>query len=339
MSQEYDFENSLELDTKYNSDAPLVTKKVSAEEKNMRLDKFLVFCFPDYSRARLIKFIETDCVKYKDTEKYADKPDLKVKEGDVFVLSLPESVPAEPVPEKIDLNILYEDDDLIVVDKAAGMVVHPGAGNYSGTLVNALLYHCKDSLSGIGGVLRPGIVHRIDKDTSGILVVAKNDFTHVHLSEQFSKHTIERVYYAFVWGILKSKEGVVSSLIGRSSTNRQKMAIVTQGGKHAVTHYECIDCYPKGPVSYVKCVLETGRTHQIRVHMSSLGHSLIGDSVYGVVPKTADSRLRFFKRQALHAGFLSFVHPKTGERLTFESKLPTDMQELKELLETEFVIK
>ncbi len=339
MNTEQDFENLLESDENYNKNEPLVTKKVSFDEKNMRLDKFLVSCFSEYSRSRIIKFIETDCVKYVGFEKYADKPDLKVKEGDSFVITLPESIPAIPQAEKIELDVLYEDDDLIVVNKPAGMVVHPGAGNYTGTLVNALLYHCKESLSGIGGVLRPGIVHRIDKDTSGVLVVAKNDFSHVHLAEQFSKHTIERVYHAFVWGVLKKKEDVISTFIGRSSSNRQKMAIVTQGGKHAVTHYECIDSYPKAPASYVKCVLETGRTHQIRVHLSSLGHSLIGDSVYGVVPKMADTRLRFFNRQALHAGFLSFVHPKTGERLSFEAKMPKDMQELKELLETEFVIK
>ena len=339
MNQEQDFDNSLELYADYSKNEPLVTKKVSVEEKNMRLDKFLVSCFSEYSRARIIKFIEADCVKYVGMEKCADKPDLKVKEGDAFIITLPESVPSVPEPEKIELNVLYEDDDLIVVNKPAGMVVHPGAGNYVGTLVNALLYHCKDSLSGIGGVLRPGIVHRIDKDTSGILVVAKNDYAHVHLSEQFAKHTIERVYHTFVWGVMKKKEGVVSSLIGRSFSNRQKMSIVTQGGKHAVTHYECVDSYPKAPASYVKCVLETGRTHQIRVHLASLGHSLIGDSVYGVVPKMADTRLRFFNRQALHAGFLSFVHPRTGERLSFEAEMPLDMQELKCLLEDEFVVK
>lgn len=324
---------------KYTQNEPLVTKKVASDEKNMRLDKFLVLCFPTYSRARMIKFIETDCVKFVGQDKYADKADLKVKEGDAFIITMPESVPATPQPEKIDIDILYEDADLIVVNKPAGMVVHPGAGNYTGTLVNALLYHCRESLSGIGGVLRPGIVHRIDKDTSGVLVVAKNDFAHTHLAEQFSKHTIERVYHAFVWNVLKKKDGIVSSLIGRSSSNRQKMAIVTQNGKHAVTHYECLASYPKAPASYVKCVLETGRTHQIRVHMSSLGHSLIGDSVYGTVPKMADSRLRFFNRQALHAGFLSFVHPKTNERISFSAPLPTDMQALKDLLEDEFVIK
>lgn len=326
-NQEDDFEIFDEIEES------VKTKVVSKDESNMRLDKFLVLCFQKYSRSQLIRFIESDCVKYADEDRFADEPDLKVKEGDSFILTPPKAVPAEPEAEDIPLNILYEDDDLLVVNKPAGMVVHPGAGNYSKTLVNALLFHCKDSLSGIGGVLRPGIVHRIDKDTSGVLVVAKNDFAHVHLSEQFSKHTIERVYHAFVWGVLKQSEGVVSSLIGRSSSNRQKMAIVMRGGKQAVTHYTCLAHYPKVPASYVKCVLETGRTHQIRVHMSSLGHSLIGDSVYGVVPKGSSSEVRFFNRQALHAGFLAFIHPKTGERLAFEAPLPEDMQKLKQILE------
>lgn len=336
--QDFEDDFSLETETEYQKNTPLVTKKVSETEKNMRLDKFLVSCFSSFSRNRLIKLIETDCVMYEGCEKYADKPDLKVKTGDVFVIKLPDAVPAEPEAEDISLDVLYEDEDVIVINKPSGMVVHPGAGNYQGTLVNALLYHCKDSLSGIGGVLRPGIVHRIDKDTSGILVVAKNDFAHVHLSEQFKKHTIERVYQAFVWGIVKQKEGVVSSLIGRSSSNRQKMAVVTNNGKQAVTHYECMDIYPKAPASLIKCVLETGRTHQIRVHMTSLGHSLIGDSVYGMVPKSAVSQLRFFPRQALHASFLGFIHPRTGKFLSFEVPLPKDMADLKILLEKNYKV-
>lgn len=338
MSYEFEDEFLPETGTEYQKNTPLVTKKVSENEKNMRLDKFLVSCFSSFSRNRLIKLIETDCVKYEGEDKYADEPDLKVKEGDSFVITLPDAVPAEPEAENIPLDVLYEDSDVIVINKPAGMVVHPGAGNYSGTLVNALLYHCKDSLSGIGGVSRPGIVHRIDKETSGVLVVAKNDFAHVHLADQFKKHTIERIYYAFVWGTVKQKEGLVSSLIGRSSSNRQKMAVVTANGKQAVTHYECLDIYPKVPASFVKCVLETGRTHQIRVHMASLGHSLIGDSVYGVVPKFAPSQLKFFPRQALHAAFLGFIHPRSGEVLTFETPLPKDMTELKELLEKNYKV-
>ena len=336
--QEFEDDFAPETLLEYQKNTPLVTKKVLENEKNMRLDKFLVSCFPEFSRNRIIKLIETDCVTYEQDKRYADEADLKVKEGDSFVITLPNAIPAEPEAENIPLDILYEDDDLIVVNKPAGMVVHPGAGNYQGTLVNALLYHCKDSLSGIGGVLRPGIVHRIDKETSGILVVAKNDFAHVHLSDQFKKHTIERVYQAFVWGALKQKEGVISSLIGRSSSNRQKMAVVTTNGKHAVTHYDCLDIYPKVPASLIKCVLETGRTHQIRVHMTSIGHSLIGDSVYGMVPKSAPSQLRFFPRQALHACFLGFIHPRTEKFLSFEVPLPKDMADLKELLEKNYKI-
>lgn len=328
-----DFDDDLEQDISYTQKEPLVSKKVTSDEKNIRLDKFLVASFPEFSRNQIIRFITTDCVKFAQTDTFADKADMKVKEGDSFVITPPDAVPAEPQAENIPLDILYEDDDLLVVNKPAGMVVHPGAGNYTGTLVNALLYHAKDSLSGIGGVKRPGIVHRIDKDTSGVLVVAKNDFTHLGLSEQFSKHTIERVYHTFVWNLVKSENGIVSGNIGRSSSNRQKMAIVTNGGKPAVTHYERLALYPKAPASYLKCVLETGRTHQIRVHLTSLGHSLIGDSVYGQIPRSADPYLRFFPRQALHAGFLGFIHPKTNKFLSFEAPMPQDMQELKAFLE------
>ena len=219
-----------------------------------------------------------------------------------------------------------------MVNKQAGLVVHPGAGNPRGTLVNALLAHCKNSLSGIGGVKRPGIVHRIDKDTSGILVVAKNDFTHTRLSEQFAEHTIERIYQAFVWGYVQKTTGIVVGDIGRSPHNRQKMAIVAHG-KKATTHYERVAVFGKGIASHIQCILETGRTHQIRVHMSSIGHSLIGDPIYGNIPRTAPDFAKYFPRQALHAGFLGFTHPRTGERLSFEAPLPNDMQDLLDQLE------
>lgn len=331
---ETDFEDDEITSNKiYQKKTPLVTKKVTEGEINMRLDKFLVQSFPEFSRSRIIKFITTDCVKYNEKDEFADEPDLKVKEGDSFVITPPDAVPATPVAENIPLEILYEDEDVLVVNKPAGMVVHPGAGNYTGTLVNALLYHAKETLSGIGGVLRPGIVHRIDKDTSGILVVAKNDFAHTHLAKQFQEHTIERIYHAFVWNVVKEENGLVSGSIGRSKTNRQKMAIVKMGGKSAVTHYERLEVYPKIPASHIKCILETGRTHQIRVHMASKGHSLIGDYVYGVVPKQALMSVRIFPRQALHAGFLAFIHPKSGKRLAFEVDLPDDMKELKKHLQ------
>ncbi len=325
-----------EFDLSYPKTEPIVTQKVTSEQGNMRLDKFLVSVLDGYSRNQIIRFIESDCVKKQETDTYADKADYRVKTGDSFIITPPDAVPAEPEAENIPLDILYEDNDVLVVNKPAGMVVHPGAGNYTGTLVNALLYHCADSLSGIGGVKRPGIVHRIDKDTSGILVIAKNDHAHVRLSEQFSAHTIERVYQAFVWGYVQNQQGVVMGNIGRSSTNRQKMAIVKTGGKSATTHYERLKAYGQ-IATHVQCVLETGRTHQIRVHLSSLGHSLIGDTVYGIVPKQAPAELRFFPRQALHAGFLAFIHPKTGKRMAFEVPLPTDMAELKDFLEKTYL--
>lgn len=304
------------------------TKVATQEEAGERLDKFLVRQIGQLSRNQFIRLIETDQVIEVGRHQIISEADYRVKSGDCFLVRLPDAVPAEPEPEKIELDILYEDDDLLVVNKPAGLVVHPGAGNYNGTLVNALLAHCGDSLSGIGGVKRPGIVHRIDKDTSGILVVAKNDFTHVRLSEQFAAHTIERIYQAVVWGHLQRLSGVVSGNIGRSRTNRQKMAIVKVGGKPATTHYERVNVLAGGIATHIQCVLETGRTHQIRVHMASIGHSLIGDSVYGVVPKAAPAFAKFFPRQALHAGFLAFQHPRTLERLDFEVPMPADMQEL-----------
>ena len=320
------------FDAVYAEQTQLVTQKVTDNTKNMRIDKFLKLEFPQFSRNQLIRFITTDCVKKQDGS-FIEEADYQTKTDECYTITPPDAVPAEPVAEKIELDILYEDNDILVVNKPAGMVVHPGAGNYSGTLVNALLYHCGESLSGIGGVKRPGIVHRIDKDTSGILVVAKNDFAHNHLSEQFSAHTIERVYQAFVWHFVQNESGTVIGNIGRSSSDRQKMAIVKVGGKSAITHYQRKAVYYNGLVSLIQCVLETGRTHQIRVHMTSLNHSLIGDSVYGQVPKSAPAYLRYFPRQALHAGFLAFIHPKTGERMAFEAPLPTDLIELKSFLE------
>lgn len=317
----------------YTQNAPLVTPKVTEEQKKMRLDKFLATVFPQFSRNQMIRLIEEGAVMCNEETGRTLSPDDKVKPGDSFTVALTEAMPASPEPEDIPLDILYEDADLLVVNKPAGLVVHPGAGNFRGTLVNALLAHCADSLSGIGGVKRPGIVHRIDKDTSGILVVAKNDFTHVRLSEQFAEHTIERIYQAFVWGFVKNTTGLVTGNIGRSSTNRQKMAIVPKGGKHAATHYERLAVFGKGTASHIQCMLETGRTHQIRVHMSSIGHSLIGDTVYGAPPKGAPDFARFFPRQALHAGYLGFVHPRTGEKVAFSAPLPDDMRELLEQLE------
>lgn len=321
-------DDSLSDDLDYTQSKELVTQKVTPTWSGQRLDKFLVDNFKEFSRNQLIRLIENNAVVLNGGEKEITDADYKIRIGEQFTLTPPEAIEAEPMAEDIPLDILYEDDDLLVVNKPAGLVVHPGAGNTRGTLVNALLFHCKDSLSGIGGVKRPGIVHRIDKDTSGILVVAKNDFTHVHLSEQFAQHSIERVYQAFVWGFVKSEHGTIVGNIGRSNVNRQKMALVKQGGKTATTHFERKAVFGGGMASHVACILETGRTHQIRVHMASIGHSLIGDGTYGLIPKNAPEFAKYFPRQALHAGFLGFIHPRTGQKMTFEAPLPNDMLDL-----------
>ncbi|MBO5997203.1 MAG: RluA family pseudouridine synthase [Alphaproteobacteria bacterium] len=287
-------------------------------EVGLRLDKFLS-SKTNLSRTRISSLIKDGYLK-------PDLPaDFKVVLGQTFDLTLPPAQEATPTAQKIPLDILYEDDDLIVLNKPAGMVVHPGAGNFSGTLVNALLAHCGDSLSGIGGVKRPGIVHRIDKETSGVLVVAKNDITHQKLSEQFSVHSIHRVYQAVVYG-LTPYEGTVRGNIGRSPTNRQKMAIVQQGGKPAVTHFKLIKPLFNGKASLIECRLETGRTHQIRVHMTSIKHPLVGDKTYGNAPKGTPEILRLFPRQALHAAELGFIHPNTGKNILLKAPMPTDMQ-------------
>lgn len=293
--------------------------------KKIRLDKFLAESFPQYSRNQFIHLIEENAVQIVG-QKISLSPDDKVIPGVTYTIVPPEPVEADPEPENIPLDIVYEDEDLLVVNKPAGLVVHPGAGNWTSTLVNALLYHCGKSLSGINGVRRPGIVHRIDKDTSGLLVVAKNDKAHLGLAKQFEAHSIQRTYDAFVWG-LTSESGRVEGNIGRSSTNRQKMALVKMGGKPAVTHFERLDAYGI-TASHIKCHLETGRTHQIRVHMTSIKHPLIGDDLYGNPPKGAPENIRNFPRQALHAGLLGFIHPITQKQMVFEAPLPDDLKNL-----------
>ena len=244
---------------------------------------------------------------------------------------------SEALPENIPLDIVYEDSDIIVINKPTGMVVHPAPGNYSGTLVNALLYHCKDTLSGIGGVIRPGIVHRIDKDTSGLLVVAKNDAAHTALSEELEHHGIEREYHAIVRGGFKDERGTVDAPIGRHPVDRKKMAVLTSPTAHAkraVTHYEVVERF--GATTHLKLLLETGRTHQIRVHMAYIGHALLGDEVYAGA-KTRFEKLHapLFSGQALHAKRLSLTHPTTGERMTFECELPESMERALEILRSE----
>ena len=307
-----------------------LTVTASENIAKIRLDKFLAESFPDYSRNQFIHLIEAGAVQIVG-QNVTLSPDDKVVAGATYTIIPPEPVEPDPEPENIPLDIVYEDNDLLVVNKPAGLVVHPGAGNWNGTLVNALLYHCGDSLSGINGVKRPGIVHRIDKDTSGLLVVAKNDKAHMGLAKQFETHSIERTYDAFVWG-LTPESGRVEGNIGRSSTNRQKMAIVKMGGKTAITHFERVDAYGI-TASHIKCHLETGRTHQIRVHMTSIKHPLIGDDLYGNPPKGAPENIRNFPRQALHAGLLGFIHPITQIQMVFEVPLPEDLKNLQTKLE------
>lgn len=304
----------------------IIETTIGEAQHGLRLDKALADLLPELSRERLKSLIIEGQVTAQGR---ALSPSMKVAAGQDFAIALPPPVEAEAVAQDIPLNIVHEDAHLIVVDKPAGLVVHPAAGNLDGTLVNALLHHCRGQLSGIGGVARPGIVHRIDKDTSGLLVVAKSDKAHEGLAQQFKTHSIDRVYAAIVYGTPQPAAGTIDTWIGRSDADRKKMAVHREGrGKHAVTHYHVQDRL-RG-AALVECRLETGRTHQVRVHMAHLGHPLIGDPVYGRERKGFKSILETlgFKRQALHAKRLGFIHPVTGQKLSFDSALPTDMQEL-----------
>ena len=294
------------------------------EQAGWRLDRALAFAVPTLSRERLKALIRNGAL----TPLVRD-PATKVKGGERFELAVPEPVPAHNEAQDIPLKIVFEDEHLLVIDKAAGLVVHPAAGNFDRTLVNALLHHCGASLSGIGGVARPGIVHRIDKDTSGLLVVAKSDVAHEGLAKQFAAHSIERRYLAIVSGVPKTAGGTIDAPLARSSANRKKMAVVAdRRGKRAVTHWKRLDLLRDAAL--VECRLETGRTHQVRVHMASIGHPLIGDPFYGGSGKTHRKLLNElgFHRQALHAATLGFIHPVTKHRISFESGMPADMQEL-----------
>ena len=283
-----------------------------ADNNGFRIDKFIADNCDALSRSSAVRLIEQGNVMVNGNDvnkKY------KLSSGDKIVVEIPDPVEYEAKAENIPLDIVYEDNDLLVVNKSKGMVVHPAAGNYEGTLVNALLYHCGNSLSGINGVMRPGIVHRIDKDTSGLLIVAKNDFAHISLAEQIKEHSFTREYEAVVFGNIKNESGVVDAPIGRSSADRKKMCVTAKNSKNAVTHYYVIKRY-KG-YTHIRCVLETGRTHQIRVHMSYLGHPVAGDTVYGIKSEKVD-----FTGQCLHARKIGFIHPRTNEYLEFTSDLP-----------------
>ncbi|WP_029076626.1 RluA family pseudouridine synthase [Kaistia adipata] len=319
----------------------IVDLVVEPDAAGRRLDAYLAAAIADLSRSRLKSLIEAGHVSIGGATIMEAKK--AVNAGDVIRVAVPPAVPAEPEGEPIPLDVVYEDDDLLVIDKQAGLVVHPAAGNWSGTLVNALIAHCGDSLSGIGGVRRPGIVHRLDKDTTGLMVVAKNDRAHKGLAKQFADHgrtgPLERGYRAIVWGVPALPYGMVDAPIGRSPTSRLKMAILKTGGKEAITHYTLEQRFgdPSAPIaSLLDLRLETGRTHQIRVHMAAMGLPLIGDQEYGKgfltkaarLPEPARSVVSRFHRQALHAWLLGFEHPVTGETLRFESEPPADLAEL-----------
>lgn len=284
-----------------------------------RIDKFLTDFLPDLSRSHIQRLIKDGHVTVNEK---CVKVNYKVGKEEVVkvIIPEPETLP-EIVPEEIPLDILYEDDDILVVNKPKGMVVHPAPGHYTGTLVNAVMYHCQDNLSGINGVLRPGIVHRIDMDTTGSLLVCKNDQAHHILAEQLKEHSITRKYHAIVHGNLKEDSGTINAPIGRHPTDRKKMSVHSSNGRRAVTHYRVLERF--GNYTYIECALETGRTHQIRVHMASIGHPILGDSVYG--PAKCPFHLQ---GQTLHAKILGINHPKTGEYMEFDAPLPDYFQKL-----------
>lgn len=297
-------------------EAGLETVTAEAENAGTRADVFLAAKL-GVSRSNMQKLLEDGRVKRGEK---IIKANYKVRAGEMFVVDIPEPEPIEAVPENIPLDIIYEDDDVVVLNKARGMVVHPAPGNYTGTLVNALLYHCSN-LSGINSAIRPGIVHRLDKDTSGIMIVAKNDAAHISLSQQIQSKTAVRTYLAVVRGNIKTDSGTIETQIARDKTDRKKMAVVKEGGRDAITDYEVLERF--GKYTLVRCKLRTGRTHQIRVHMEYLGYPLVGD------PKYSPMKTPFgIKGQALHSHTLEFTHPRTGERMKFEAPLPEDMHKI-----------
>jgi len=293
--------------------------EVMEEQEGERLDKFLSIIYPDTSRSFFQKLIKENGVLVNDK---AEKASYHMSFEDVVTIHFPDAVETTIEPENIPLDILYEDDDLLIVNKPKGMVVHPSAGHFSGTLVNAIMYHCKDSLSGINGEIRPGIVHRIDMDTTGSLIVCKNDNSHVNIAEQIKVHSVNRIYEGIVYGNVKEDEGTIEGAIGRHPIERKKMAINEKNGKPAITHYKVLERF--GNYTYMQFKLETGRTHQIRVHMSSIGHPLLGDSLYS----SGKSPFKNLCGQTLHAKTIGFVHPSTGNYMEFQAPLPEYFEKL-----------
>ncbi len=308
----------------------MIILKITAEAASIRADAH-ISAATELSRSAAARLCEEGAVLL------GGKPVKKnylLREGDELTVELPEPQPAEAQPQDIELNIVYEDEDIIVINKPVGMVVHPAAGNPDGTLVNALLFHCGDSLSGIGGVVRPGIVHRIDKDTSGLLVAAKNDAAHLSLTDQLSRHEVSRIYYAVLIGNLKEESGTVDRPIGRDPKNRKRMAVIydeDKQAKRAVTHYEVVERF--SGFCFVRCKLDTGRTHQIRVHMASLGHPLLGDPVYGGAKTAFEAKHKgLIEGQCLFAAELELTHPRSGEKMHFSAELPSEMKKILSLL-------
>jgi 23S rRNA pseudouridine1911/1915/1917 synthase len=335
-------------DTQSSVDGTIRAAAVLAEHAGWRLDRFLAAALSDFSRARLQQLLAEGAVTLAgpDNQKITIKDaNHRVKPEEIYALHVPPAQPTRPQGQDIPLSIVHEDKDLIVIDKPAGLVVHPAAGNPDGTLVNALIAHCGTSLIGIGGEARPGIVHRLDKDTSGLLVAAKNERAMTSLAKQFANHTIERAYNAVIWGVPRTREGVIEGAIGRSPFDRKRMAVLRGGGKEARTRYRVLETFGDRPLaSLIECRLETGRTHQIRVHLTHLGHPLIGDPQYGRArqaprPKSEAEETAFtlatrFPRQALHAFVLGFQHPSLHKTLRFTSPWPADFAGLVEALRT-----
>lgn len=293
--------------------------EVLNEQEGERLDKFLSIIYPDQSRSFFQKIIKDNKILVNDKP---EKANYRIKCDDIINITIPDAVETQIVPEDIPIDIIYEDDDVLIVNKPKGMVVHPSAGHYTGTLVNAIMYHCKDSLSGINGEIRPGIVHRIDMDTTGSLIVCKNDESHINIAKQIKDHTVNRIYEGIVIGNLKDDQGTIEEPIGRHPIDRKKMCINEKNGKPAITHYKVLERF--GNYTYVQFKLETGRTHQIRVHMSSIGHPLLGDTLYS----SGKSAFKNLQGQTLHAKTIGFIHPRTNEYVEFSAPLPNYFEKL-----------